>query len=165
MKQHKTWAGKVLASIGHFFSGGLKAAATAAVSITEEIKTVLSSGFVKTVAGYVDEQFKTHLAEDVIAGINSAIPKVLAVELAVEGLPDNPTEQDVLDFENRVYKAVTGLDPVGTSKLYSTLGAQIYGIIKPQVDSGEPLTWAIMIKDVEDAYQDYLKDLQDSQQP
>lgn len=160
--EHKKFFGRLLASIGNFLSGGLKIFAHAAVAITEEVKTIIGSGLIQGIAVFLDTTFKTHLAEDVIAGLNKIIPHLLAVELAVEGLPDNPTEQDILDFETRIYTAFTGLPPLGQSKLFTTFGAQVYGIIKPQVDAGTPFTFFLLAKDVEEAYQDYLKDVADN---
>lgn len=151
---HHTWLGRTLANI---FGGGLKAVAHTAVAITEEIKTLFAGGLIQGLAAFLDATLKTSIAVPVVTALNLAIPHVLAVELAIEGLPDNPAEADILKFENDVFTAVTGLSPLGTSKLYTTLSAEIYGIIKPQVDAHIPLTFAVIVKDVEEAYQDYLQ--------
>lgn len=161
MSDHKTFFGKLLAGIGRIFNGGLRAFAKTAVVITEEIKTLLDSGLIQGLATFMDSMLKTHIAEDILQIANAAIPNILAIELSIQGLPDNPTEQEILDFENAVYKAITGLPPSGASKLYTTLTAQIYAIIKPQIDGHEKFTFALLVNDVEAAYQAYKQDLAD----
>lgn len=160
--EHRTFFGKILAAIGGFFKGGLHAIAHTAVALTEEAKTLLSGGLVKGIADFIDSTLKTHIAQDVLDILNNAIPHILAVELAVEGLPENPTEQDILDFENRIFTAITGLPPIGASKLYTTLSAQIYGILR-QALADNKFTFAEAVNAVETAYQDYLKDVADQQ--
>ena len=49
------------------------------------------------------------------------------------------------------------------SKLYTVLASQIYGIIKVDLDAGTPLTFAELVKDVDEAYQLYLKDKADAE--
>src|ERR1700749_1333049 len=108
---------------------------TVAITVTEGIKQAIADGLLPAIAILTDSLFKTHLAEDVIAILNANINKILAVELAIQGLPDNPTEQDIQNFGNAVVTAVSGLSPTGKSKLFTTLAAQVYGIIEAQVNS------------------------------
>lgn len=132
-----------------------------AISITEEVKALLSSGVVTFLATFIDTEFKTTLGQDVVNLLNKVVPKVLAVELAIQGLPDNPTADDLKAFSDAVVKAFTGLDPQGKTKLYTTLAAQVYGIIETEVNKHEPVTFAELVAAVEEAYQDYLADLAD----
>lgn len=107
----------------------------------------------------MDATFKTEIGEEVLAFLDANINKILAVELAVEGLPDTPTPDDVTAFASRVSNAIAGKDLTGTSKLWSTLAAQVTGIIETKVNNKEPLTFAVLVDAVEEAYQDYKADL------
>jgi hypothetical protein len=132
-------------------------AAKIAVAITEGVQTALKSGVVGALADAISAVFPNvkHLPQDVVDELQKWIPKVLAAELALQGLPDNPTEQDILDFENKVMAAFGVHD--NKSKLYTTLGAQVYGILKKYSEGTSP-TFAQLVLDLEEAYQDYLKD-------
>jgi len=132
-----------------------------AISITETVKHMLDNGSLKFLADVVAAIVPSSkgLSEAVINQLNKSIPQILAAELAVQGLPDNPTEEDVLSFEKRVLDAFGVHD--NKSKLYTTLSAQVYGIIKSDVDADKKLTFAELVEDVEEAYKDYLADKED----
>lgn len=132
-----------------------------AISITEEVKSLLDSGVVTAITDFIDAEFKTQLGAEVVALLNRFVPKALAVELAIQGLPDNPTQADIRAFSDAIVKAFTGLGPQGKTKLYTTLAAQVYGIIETEVNKHQPVTFAELVSDVEDAYQLYLQDLAD----
>lgn len=151
-----TWFGKIFKSVKN---DGSKVA----IAITEEIKKFVLNPVAGFLATLVDKIFDTHLAEDALTLVKNNINKVLAVELAIQGLPDNPTEDEISAFENEVVKAVTNLDTSGKSKLWTTVAAQVYGIIQTDINNNTPLSFAELVKDVEEAYQDYLKDLADSE--
>ena len=133
-----------------------------AIAITEAVKTALNSGVVDFIVRIVDNALpQLHdLPATVVAKIREVIPKVLAAELALQGLPDSPTADDILKFEQNILTAFGVHDQ--KSKLYTTLAAQIYDIIKTDVDAGTKLTFAELVKDVDQAYQDYLKDKADA---
>jgi len=138
-------------------TSGVKTAAPIAVTITEAVKTILSNpvtGFLENIADSVTgTNLPTALANDVIAIIH----KVLAAELAIEGLPDNPTQAQVTTFEQAVLKAFNV--SADNSRLYTVLGAQIYALVNTTATSGTPVTFAVLVADVEAAYQDYQADL------
>lgn len=152
----------IFSKIGHWFSKTFKSVKTdgakVAVAITEDIQTALKSGILKAVADVISTLFPSvhDLPAEIIAELQVVIPKVLAAELAVQGLPDHPTEQDIQDFEAKILQAFGVHD--NKSKLYTTLAAQVYGIIKKHVDSGAPFTFASLVRDVEEAYEDYQSD-------
>jgi|GEM_PF-2812010 len=149
---HKVWAWlkKVFAEIKDF--------APVAVSITEQIKAALDSGAVGFLAKVIDGLTHSQIAEDVIAVIEQYLPKVLAVELAIEGLPANPSDADIAAFEQRILAAFNVTD--NKSKLYTTLAAQIYGLLKAALEANAgKLTFAQIVALIEQAYQDYLDDL------
>jgi len=141
------WFGKV-------FVDHAKSAAAVAVTITEAVKTVLDSAPAKFLEGVADAITHTNLATDAANVVTATIPKILAVELAIEGLPENPTEADIEAFEARVLTAFK-VNP-NNSKLYTTLAAQVYGIV--QKTATNP-TFANCVAAVEEAYQDYLADV------
>lgn len=130
-----------------------------AITITTEVKSLLASGVVTAIADFIDAEFKTQLGTEVVALLNSFVPKALAVELAIQGLPANPTPNDLQVFSDAVVKAFTGLSPQGKTKLYTTLAAQVFGLIETEVNKKEPVTFAELVSLVEQAYQDYLEDL------
>lgn len=149
--------------IGNFFHSFKENVSKIAIGITEAVKTATEGTLFKTLASTIDTAFKTHLASDVLDLIHKGTLKALAVELAIEGLSDNPTEQDILDFENRVIAAITGLSPKNKSKLWTTLASQIYGLVQEATKDDTTLTWAEIVEIVETAYQDFLQDKADEE--
>lgn len=141
-----------------FFHNFKENAAKVAVSITETVHTISGSSIVAAIATMVDATLHSHLAEDVLAEIQKDVIKVLAIELAVEALPDNPTGDELLKFEQDVIKAITGKDAYGKSKFYTTFAAQVYDIVHSRVDAGTKFTFAEIVKIIEEAYQDFIKD-------
>ena len=127
-----------------------------AIAVTEEVKGSLDSGVVGFIANAIDQLTKSKIADSIVADLKVYIPKVLATELAVQGLPDNPTQAQILTFENAILSAFNLHD--NKSKLYTTLAAQIYGRISYAVSS-TPGKFSDWVTVVEDCYQDYLGDL------
>src|SRR5690349_14376244 len=76
-----------------------KSAASIAVTITEVIKTILSNPVTGFLENITDGITHTGIATEVGTLINNAIPKVIAVELAIEGLPDNATPEQIVAWE------------------------------------------------------------------
>lgn len=138
------------------FSSVLQDADKIAIAITEGFKTAMVTGVVGWIAELLDGLTKSQVPTEIVTLIQNNIDKVLAAELAIQGLPASPTAADILTFEQAVLKAfgVTS----STSKLYTTLAAQIYGIIQAQAQAGTKFTFAELVDDVEAAYQDYLAD-------
>jgi len=154
--------GKVWKWLKKTFKNVITHAAPVAVTVTEEIKTVLESGATGFIASLIDGLTKTNIASEIVAFLNKEIPKILAAELAVEALPLNPTEDDIAIFEANVLKAFGVYD--NKSKLYTTLAAQIFGIIQQTYNDTPdvPPTFAEWVKAVEQAWQDYQNDIQNS---
>lgn len=145
-----SWLAKVFVS--HIIS-----AAPVAVTITEGIKAILANPITGMLENIADLVTGTSIPTVVAADINALIPKIMAVELSVEGLPDNPTPAQILAFEQAVLAAFNVTS--NNSKLYTELGAQIYGRIQAGVAGSQPITFAELVNDIEGAYQDYQKDL------
>lgn len=149
----------IFAWFGRIFKTVKDDAAKIAVAITEQVQKGLQSGIFFGVAVIVDDTFHTHLGEEVVNFLNNNIHKLVAAELAIEGLPDNPTQADIEAFAERISEAIAGKDLTGKSKLWTSLGAQITGIIETQVNGKEPITYAVLVADVEQAFNDYKADL------
>ena len=128
-----------------------------AISVTQAIKTAADSPISQVIATSIDTALHSHLAEDALAVIKVAAIRALAVELALQGVPDNPSEDDILNFEKEVYKAIAGKDPQAQSKLWTSFAASLYSIIKEALNEGNDLTFAEIVAIVEDAYQAYKK--------
>lgn len=140
-----------------------KKADVIAISATKDIQTVLYGGAVGFLAKIIDDLTKSHVAEDVVELLKKGIPKALEIELAIQGLPENATEQDILDFENRILEAFG--KTTDNAKLWTLLASQIYGLLHNYVESGEKLTFGATVTLIEKAYQDYLSDLNAQQTP
>ena len=131
-------------------------AAPVAITITEAIKTILANpitGFLENVA---DAITGTQVPTSIANAINGIIPKILAVELSIQGLPPNPTEAQILAFEQQILTAFNIKS--NNSKLYTELGAQIYGIIQTTEATGNT-NFAGWVSAIEQAYLDLQKDL------
>lgn len=138
------------------FISHTSSAASVAVTITETVKVLLANPLVKFVENLADGITHTQLPTQIANAVSNAIPKVLAVELGLEGLPDNPTPEQVLAFEQSILGAFNVKSD--NSKLYTILSAQIYGIIQTTLQT-TPGKFADWVAAVETAYLDYQKDL------
>lgn len=131
-----------------------------AVAITEGLQTALKNGTVSTIVDIISGVFPNvkNLSDDIVKELQVLLPKLLATELAIQGLPDNPTEADILAFENKVLAAFHVTDD--HSKLWTVFASQVYGILRKHV--GEPnITFFELAADVQEAFLDYKKDLED----
>lgn len=155
----------IFSKIGTWFAGAFKTVETdadkIAIAVTEGIKTALVSGVAGFIAEILDGLTKSQVPTELVTLVQNNIDKLLAVELAIQGLPASPTEADILAFEQEVLKAFSVTSDA--SKLYTTIAAQVYGIIKTQADSGTKFTFAQLVEDVEEAYRDYQTDIADQQ--
>jgi hypothetical protein len=129
-----------------------------AVSVTQGIKTAAEGTIAQTISVVIDEALHTHLAEDALAVIKIAAMKALAVELAIKGLPDNPSGDDILAFEKEVFEAITGKTPQAQSKVWTTFAAQLYEDIHEAIGENTTLTYAQIVILIEKAYQQFKED-------
>jgi hypothetical protein len=127
-----------------------------AIIITQDVQAALDSGIVDGVASVVSAVFPSvkNIPEEVVTELKVVIPKLFAVELAIEGIPANATQDDITKFANAVMAAFKIND--NKSKLYTTWAAQIYGILLKDTTK----TFASLVIDVEQAYQDLVADQQ-----
>lgn len=123
-----------------------------AVTLTQALITASTNGLLKTIGDFIDSTFKTQIGDEAATWLKTALPKLLATELAIEALPDNPTLQDETDFANRIAAAVSGKS--ASSEFKTSLAANVYIAIETDLNqNGNKLTFATGVKIVEDAYQ------------
>jgi hypothetical protein len=130
---------------------------TVAIAITQDLQNALNSGVVDVIAKFVEGTFPSvqKLPEAIVAELKLIIPKILVAELALQGLPDNPTQEEVQAFAESVAKAFNVNQ--SNSKLWTVFGAQVYGILL----NDKTKTFASLVLDVEQAYQALQADLAD----
>jgi hypothetical protein len=146
-----SWLGKVVSSAKTKY-------APIAVTITEELKTLWASGVPNFLATVIDKAIgHGTIAETIVNKIGIYLPAALATELGIEDLPANATPEQIAKFEQDVIAAWTPL--TDKDKLYTTLAAQIGGIIQRDTQPGVVLSFGQLAKDAEEAYQDYLADV------
>lgn len=135
-------------------------AAPTVVAVVEELQTLWKSGTIGFIASVLDSLTKSGVPTAVVNSVGKELPNILAAALAIEGLPTDPTDAQLADFEQRVLAAFGIHD--NKSKLYTVVGADLIGIIRRDLIPGQPFTWATLAEDLEEAYQDYLQALADA---
>ena len=153
MEKFWNWLKKAFHSLGEFFSQHV---APMAVTVTNVIKHALDSGELGFIAKIVDGLTGAKVGSEIIGVIKLALPKVLAFELAIQGLPTNPTEADIEAFEQRVLDAFQV--HFQKDKVYTTLTAQIILEVKALLGDGK-ISFAEAVQLAEDIYQKYKEDL------
>ncbi len=133
--------------------------APVAVVITQAIKHSLDNGLLPEIAHIFDSITGTHIPSDVVAVIAKNINKVLISELALVGLPDNATPEEMVAFKETVFKAFTGQTDIGRSKLFTTLAVQIKTDIDQYVNDKTPDTFAKEVALVQKIWEQYQEDL------
>lgn len=155
-----TWIGKAAKSVGSWFAKAFKDieadAAPVAVTIIEELKALWGGPVPGFLASLLDTLTKSQLPTVIVNAIGNALPTLLADALALEGLATNPTAAQITTFEQAVLAAFK-VTP-DQSQLYSTLGAQLIALIRANTAPGQKFTFAVLVNDLETAYQDYLSD-------
>lgn len=139
------------------FTSHSASADSVAITITEAIKSILANPVANFLEQVGDAVTHTNLPTDIANCLsNTIIPKVLAAELALQGLPPNPSVQQIQAFGQAVLTAFNVTSD--NSKLYTVLTAQIYGEIQTTLNTtpGKFADWVIAI---EASYADYQKDL------
>jgi hypothetical protein len=138
------------------FTGGLQDADKIAILVTQGVKEALLDGALGFIADLLDGLTKSQVPTEIVNLIRANIGKILAVELAIQGIPSSPSQADILAFEQDVLNAFGVVSD--KSKLYTVLASQIYGIIQAQVEAGTKFTFAQLVADVEQSYIDYTND-------
>ena len=154
----------IFTKVGDFFKKVFKKAknfsSVVAVELTEELQTALKNGTADALAQIISATFPNtkNIPQQVVAELKIIVPKILAAELALKELPENPTEKDIKKFADAVLKAFNADN--NNSKLWTTFGAQVYGIL----EQDKKRTFASLVRDIEEAYRLY-KDLFKKEEP
>jgi hypothetical protein len=151
---------KFLVWLGHIFHNLKVKVAPVVVSILESVKGLEDTGLLPALASILDKS--THgVSSTINATLQKGITLGIASFLGIEGLPDSPTEADLLTFNDKVMAAVAEAKLKFPTKgeFWSKFGAHLYQIISDtigpdNVHDGQG-TYAKIIKAVEDAYQSY----------
>lgn len=138
------------------FVSHIVSAAHVAVTVTEAVKTLLANPMVGLLENIADAVTGTNVPSHIADAINGIIPKILAIELSIEGLPADATEAQVLAFEQAILKAFNVTS--NNSKLYTEIAAQVYGVIQTNISNGNT-NFANWVTSIEQVYLDYQKDL------
>lgn len=144
-------------ALADFFSCAKTDGAKIAMAITEGIQTVLKSGLADDVAKVIEAIFPNvkNIPEDLLGKLKDLVPKVLAAELGIVGLPENATEEQIEEFVKATLAAFNVHDD--KSKLYTTLAGSLYTIFRAYTGEAK-LSWAEVIAEVEQAFQAFKND-------
>jgi len=147
---------KIGAWLGKAFKFIKNDADKVAIAITEAIKTGLDDGILPLLADIIPG----NVPKEVITLLEAWVPKILAIELGLQGLPDNPTVQQVIDFTNSIVQAVAKKSDLNKSQLWTTFAAQVFNLIEAEINANpnHGLSFAQIVKIVEEAYIDYSTD-------
>ena len=129
-------------------------AAPVAISITQGIKLALDSGLVKVITDLIPG----NLDNEIVGFLQTAIPKALAIELALEGIPDNATPEQIQEFILLVEKSVGGKNWQEQSAFWTKLAVNIYNQIQADLNKDPNhanISFADMVAIVEEAYTAY----------
>ena len=151
--------GSILKSVGKWLSGIFKDLQThvapVAISVVEAIKSISDSGVLTDVAAVLGGV----LPKEIVTIIQNALPKILTDLLAIEGLPANPTAEQVKTFTDEIIASFASKTFQQNSALYTQLGVEIYNLIEDEINknpANASLSFAEIVAIIEAAYQDYL---------
>jgi hypothetical protein len=137
------------------FKSGLAKADQIAVAITEDVQTALKNGSADELAKIIEGVFPSvkNLPDELLAGIKTFLPKVLAVELGLQAELTGITPDNSQALATAICNAFNV--SANNSKVWSTLAGQVTQIL--QADTTK--TWASYIADVEAAFVDLKADI------
>lgn len=153
MEKAWEWLKKEFTRLGKFFSDHV---IRVAVTVTNGVKDALASGTVDFIATIADGLTKSNVPSEIVGLIKLIIPKILAFELAIEGLPPNPTQDDIIAFETRALAAL-GIS-FQKDKVWATITAQVILEVKSMLNDGK-ITFAEAFQLGQDVYKDYKQDM------
>lgn len=158
-----TW----LAKVWHAFKVSV---APMVVGILELLQGGEDSGLFNGLSKIIDDATGSKVASDINAKLKAILPNAIAALLGVEGLPANPTDDQIKDFEQKILNAVISKKAQQSvpGQVISALGVQIYDIIKKLVAEhadGSAITAAQITNAVEEVFQDLQADKAAAQDP
>jgi len=124
-----------------------------AVGITEGIQAALKTGIVEDIAKIIEGIFPNvkNIPTDLVDDLQVLVPKILAAELEVQGLPADATDEQVAKFTSDVLTAFNVKDD--KSKLYSTLAGSLSKLFKAYTGQSNTMTWVEVLNEVEKDFQ------------
>lgn len=151
--------GSAASAVGHFFADAFKWVETdgakIAVAIIDELKSLIDSGAANFFAQIMDGLTKSNIPTDILAAIQKELPNATAIALGLQGLPADSSDAAVANLTQEILTAFN-VTP-DKSKFYSVLGASIIQIIRSNTMPGQTFTFAVLVTDLEEAYQAYLQ--------
>lgn len=161
LKQKDMSLKSILHDVGAWFAKAFKTvrddADTVAITITQNIKLALDTGLVKVITDLIPGT----LDDKILAFLQTAIPKALAVELALKGIPDNPTPEQIQEFILLVEQTISSKkDWQEQSAFWTKLAVNIYNQIETDLNKNpdQPnLSFADMVAIVDSAYDQYVE--------
>lgn len=132
--------------------------APVAVGILEGVKTALDNGTLNFLADAVTAMTGSAIPGEVIAIVKNQLPRALASALALEALTPNPTEAQILAFEQQVIAAYN-LPSTNKSKVATLVAADLFQELKAFAASDQQVTFAIAVGEVEKCFQIMKSDL------
>lgn len=125
------------------------------ITIVEAIKSVEDNGVLSAIAAVLNT-ITDGISVEVNSWLQLEIPRVLAVLLGIENLPVNPTQDQIVAFENAVVTAIAGLNALDRSKVWTLLSSELYISISAKLhqDNGT-LTYADIISLINEGFKDY----------
>jgi hypothetical protein len=129
------------------------------VAITGGINTALESGLLGSIASVIESILPGlgHVPETLVEELKKHMPAIIAANLGIIGLPDNPTIDQVKDFEQKVMDAFSIHSD--SSKFYTNFAADMYGIIQRFSADTTPKTFAEKVIMIESIFQAYKSDV------
>lgn len=137
--------------IKHAFQWLKKDADKVAIAIVQDLNVALNSGLVDLVVKAISPNTDS-LPTEVLATLKKVIPNTLAILLSLQALPDNPTEDDLKAFAEKVLEAFKNESWYGQSKIYTTVAADALTAIREALADGK-ISFAEAVKIVETALQ------------
>lgn len=137
--------------VKHAFDFLKKDADKVAIAITQDVNLALNSGLVDALVKAL-EPVTGHLPAEVIAYLKPIVPKVLAAELSLQGLPDNPTADELKAFADQVMEAFAKADLYKKTKVYTTVAADLYNGIQEAIKEDGKLSFFEIVNLVQKAF-------------
>ncbi len=141
--------------VQHTFSWLAKDADKVAIAITQDLNLAINSGLIDMLVSAL-APVTGQLPAEVLATLKPLIPKILALELSLQGLPDNATPEQIGAFAEEVLQAFQKASTFKQTKIYTTLAAEIYNVIQEHLKIDGKLTFADVVDIIEKAYQGWV---------
>lgn len=149
--------GSILKAVGGWFAKIFKDIETdvipVAVAVVQAVKNISDDGLLDT----IDKLFGNIVPPSVLAAIKAEIPKILADLLSIEGLPADPTPDQIKSFADAIIASFASMDFQKKSEALTRLGVKITVLIQGLVASGQTKSFAAWATLLEESYQDYLE--------